>query len=62
MQARHIGMAQRAADEIGEGPERDVAGGMAVFVVDALEVVEVQHQQGALELALRVPRDPLDEI
>ena len=38
---RRVGVAQRAADEIGEGFQRDIAGGVAVLVVDALEVVEI---------------------
>ena len=41
----HVAFAQGAGHRPGEGPKDLVASGVAVGVVDLLEVVDVQHHQ-----------------
>ena len=49
----HVGGARPGAEDLRDGLEHHIAGGAAVAVVDQLEVVDVEHQQGA---GARVPR------
>ena len=51
----HVGLAQAAAQQLGDAAQELVAGAVAERVVDVLEVVEVEHQDGAAgAVALRV--------
>ena len=44
----HVGLAQAAAQRVGDAHDQLVAGGVAERVVDRLEVVEVEHDRRAL--------------
>src|SRR6266540_761395 len=43
---RHVLLANAGAQQMGERPQRFIAGGMAVPVVEFFEVIEVEHQHG----------------
>ena len=45
--AEHVGAALRGRDRVGEQPQRAVARGVALRVVDPLEVVDVEHDERA---------------
>ena len=45
---RHVTLAARGPQHVGEAPQHVVARVVAERVVDALEVVEVEHQQRQL--------------
>ena len=62
--ARHrVGGADAAAQALGDGAQHLIAGGMAVGVVDGLEPVQVDEQQGeALAVADRLAQDRLQPV